>query len=73
MKRDFITRFPFDVINLDSSDIFSGRRSDFPARWFAHLEKCSLGSVAGMRRDGAEYRIDEFTLMFTTRVTAQFG
>jgi hypothetical protein len=69
MKRDLIKRFPFDVINLDIERYLFRPKERLPGNVIRAFRKIfEWQRLPGRRPDDSEYRVDEFTLMFTTRI-----
>lgn len=69
MKRAFIQSFPFDVINLDLERYLFRPSERLPGKVIRAFRKVfEWQRLAGRRSDGLEYRVDEFALMFTTRL-----
>jgi len=69
MKRAFIQSFPFDVINLDLERYLFRPNERLPGKVVRAFRKVfEWQRLAGCRSDGSEYRVEEFTLMFTTRL-----
>ena len=69
MKREFIKRFPFDIINLDLERYLFRPNEKIPGNVIRAFRKIfEWQCLPGQRPDGSNYHVDEFTLMFTTRL-----
>ncbi len=67
-KRDFIDKFPFDVLNLDLEDLIFKARDTFPGDVIRALRQlCEWQRRPLVSKAGTEL-LDGFTLLFTTRV-----
>jgi hypothetical protein len=68
-RRQFIRRFPFDVVNLDLEEFLFKPKEELPGkvanalRKIFHWQKCPL-----VRERGAARPIGGFSLMFTTQI-----
>lgn len=69
MRRDFIRRFPFDVLNLDLYDFLFRPNDPPPGRLIAALRKiCAWQKRPIEGVNGPHRYINSFSLMFTTRI-----
>jgi hypothetical protein len=67
-KRDFIDKFPFDVLNLDLEDLIFKARDKFPGDVIKALKQlCEWQRQPLISRSGPEL-LSGFTLLFTTRL-----
>lgn len=69
IRRAFIKCFPFDVMNFDLEEFFFRPADPIPGRMVKALERVfEWQKRAGADGAGKQVTIDEFSLMFTTRV-----
>lgn len=67
-RRDFISQFPFDIINLDLQDFFFRPRDPLPGRLVNCMRKVFAWQQRPIRSLRGSPSISGFTLMFTTQV-----
>ncbi len=68
IKRGFIGRFPFDVINLDLEEFIFQPKEDLPGKMVNALRKVFAWQRKPFPPKGQDAPIDEFSLIFTTQI-----
>jgi hypothetical protein len=69
VRRQFIARFPFDILNFDLQEFFFKPNDPMPGRMIRALENVfKWQKLSGTDNQGNSVNVTEFTLMFTTRI-----